>query len=75
MNNIYILNQFLKDDLSARETYQQTVNKLREDAGLGEARSLIPINKIDIDTVFTQALMKRLGETPCDDTRARALRR
>ncbi len=71
MHNIYILNQFLKDDLSAKETYQQTADKLREDAGLGEARSLMPIYKNDIDAVFSQALMRRLGETPCDDTGTR----
>lgn len=71
MHNIYILNQFLKDDLSARETYQQTADKLREDAVLREARSLMPIYKNDIDAVFSQALMRRLRETPCDDTGAR----
>jgi hypothetical protein len=68
MHNIYTLNKFLKDELSARETYRQAVAKLREDAGLGEAKSLMPIYKNDIDAVFSQALMRRLGENPCGDS-------
>jgi hypothetical protein len=70
MHKIYTLNKFLKDELSARETYRQAVDKLREDAGLGEAKSLMPIYKNDIDAVFSQALISRLGETPCDDSGA-----
>ena len=68
MHNIYTLNKFLKDELSARETYRQAVATLREDAGLGEAKSLMPIYKNDIDAVFSQALMRRLGETPGGDS-------
>jgi hypothetical protein len=67
MHNIYTLNKFLKDELSARETYRQTADKLREDAGLAEVKSLTLIYKNDIDAVFSRALMRRLGETPCDD--------
>ena len=59
MHNIYTLNKFKKDELSARET--QAVDKLREDAGLGQAKSLMPTYKNDIDAVFSQALMRRLG--------------
>ena len=70
MHKIYTLNKFRKDELSARETYRQAVDKLREDAGLGEAKSLMPIYKNDIDAVFSQALISRLGETPCDDSGA-----
>ena len=43
MHNIEILNKFLKDELSATETYQQALDKLREDAGLGESKDLRPI--------------------------------
>lgn len=68
VHNIYTLNKFLKDELSAREANRQAVAKLREDAGLGEAKSLMPINKNDIDAVFSQALMRRLGENPCGDS-------
>jgi hypothetical protein len=66
MHNIYTLNKFLEDELSAREAYRQAADKLREDAGRSEVKSLIPIYKNDIDAVFSQALMRRLGETPCD---------
>ena len=61
MHNIFTLNKSLKDELSARETYRETVNKLPEDAGLGEVKSLMPIDKNDIDAIFSQALMRRLG--------------
>jgi len=40
MHNIETLNKFLKDELSATETYQQALDKLREDAGLGESKDL-----------------------------------
>jgi hypothetical protein len=70
MHNIYTLNKFMKDELSVRETYRQAVDKLCEDAGLGEAKSLMPIYKIDMDAVFSQALMRRLGVTPCDGSGA-----
>ena len=68
MHNIETLNKFLKDELSASETYRQAVAKRRENTGLGEAKSLMPIYKNDIDAVFSQALMRRLGETPCGDS-------
>lgn len=58
----------MKDELSVRKTYPKAMDKLREDAGLGEAKSLRPMYKNDIDAVFSQALMKRLGETPCGDS-------
>jgi len=70
MHKVYTLNKFLKDELSASETYRQAVDKLREDAGLGEAKSLMPIYKNDIDAVFSRALMRRLGEDPCGDSGA-----
>jgi len=57
----------MKDELSVRETYPQAVDKLREDAGLDEVKSITPIYKNDIDEVFSRALMRRLGETQCDD--------
>jgi hypothetical protein len=70
MHNIYILNKFMKDELSERETNRQTVDNLREDTGLGEAMPLMPIYKNDIDAVFSRALMRRLGEIPYDDSGA-----
>jgi len=70
MHNIYILNKLMKDELSVREKNRQPVDKLLEDTGLGEAMSLMPIYKNDIDAVFSRALMRRLGETPYDDSGA-----
>jgi hypothetical protein len=64
MHKIYTLNKFLKDELSTTETYRQALDKHREDAGLGEARSLMPSYKNDIDAVFSRALISRLGGTP-----------
>ena len=57
----------MKDELSVKETYPRALDKLREDAGLDEAKSITPIYKNDIDEVFSRALMRRLGVTHCDD--------
>jgi hypothetical protein len=67
MHNIETLNKFLKDELSATETYQQALNKFRDDAGLGEAESLIPLHEAHQQAVSSiQALIQRLGGTPCE---------
>ncbi|MCD2451177.1 PA2169 family four-helix-bundle protein [Methylicorpusculum oleiharenae] len=71
MHNIETLNKFLKDELSATETYQQAQDKLREDAGLGEAEVLTPIYEDHKQAVSSlQALISRLGGTPCEDSGA-----
>jgi hypothetical protein len=57
----------MKDELSVKETYPQALDKLREDAGPDEAKSITAIYKNDIDEVFSRALMRRLGVTHCDD--------
>jgi hypothetical protein len=66
MNNIYTLNKFRKAKSSTSKTYQQVMDKVHEDARLGESKSLMPIYKNDIDAVFSQALIRRLGVTPGD---------
>jgi hypothetical protein len=43
MDNIETLNKLLKNELSATETYQQALDKLGEDAELGESEYLVPI--------------------------------
>ena len=43
MQSIETLNKFLKDELAATETYQQALDKLREDISLGAAENLIPM--------------------------------
>ncbi|MGZ8160187.1 MAG: DUF2383 domain-containing protein [Methylobacter sp.] len=67
MNNIETLDKLLKDELSATETYQQALDKLREDAGQGEAEHLMPILEDHKDAVSSlQALISRLGGTPSE---------
>jgi len=71
MHNVETLNIFLKDELSATETYQQALDKLREDAGLGESKDLRPIYEDHKEAVSSlQALISRLGGTPCEDSGA-----
>ena len=71
MHNIETLNKFLKDELSATETYHQALDKLRDDASLGESESLMPIHEAHQEAVFSlQALIERLGGTPCEDSGA-----
>jgi uncharacterized protein (TIGR02284 family) len=71
MHNIETIDKLLKDELSATETYQQALDKLREDAGLGESVYLMPIYEDHKDAVSSlQALISRLGGTPCEDSGA-----
>jgi uncharacterized protein (TIGR02284 family) len=71
MHNIETLNKFLKDELAATETYQQALDKLKEDAGLAGSESLSPIYEAHKDAVSSlQALIERLGGTPCEGSGA-----
>ncbi len=71
MHNIETLNKLLKNELSATETYQQAVDKLKEDVSLGESEDLKPIYEAHKDAVSSlQALINRLGGTPCEDSGA-----
>ncbi|MDD5320571.1 MAG: DUF2383 domain-containing protein [Methylococcales bacterium] len=71
MHNIETLNKFLKDELSATETYQQALDKLGEEAGPSESEDLVPIYEAHKDAVSSlQALISRLGGTPCEDSGA-----
>ncbi len=71
MHNIETLNKFLKDELSATETYQQAQDKLREDVVLSELEDLRIIyedHKAAVSSI--QALISQLGGTPCEDSGA-----
>ena len=69
MHNIELLNKFLKDELSATETYQQALDKLKENAELGKSDSLTPIYDDHKEAVSSlQALINRLGGTPAEDS-------
>lgn len=65
MHNIEAINKLLKDELAATETYQQALNKLKEDVSLGEAEQLMPIYKEHIVAVASlQTQIRGLGGTP-----------
>ena len=71
MDTIETLNKLLKNELSATETYQQAVDKLKEDVSLGESAHLQPICEAHKDAVSSlQALIHRLGGIPCEDSGA-----
>jgi uncharacterized protein (TIGR02284 family) len=71
MHNIKILNKFLKDELSATESYQQALDKLRDDVGLGQSEDLMPICDDHVQAVFSlQGLINRLGGTPVENSGA-----
>jgi len=69
MEHIETLNKFLKDELSATETYQQALDKLVENTEMTGSESLTPIYEAHKDAVFSlQALIERMGGTPCEDS-------
>jgi hypothetical protein len=71
MLNIETLNKFLKDELSATETYQQALDILREDAELGDAVNLMPIFESHKNAVSSlQAQIRQLGGAPAEDSGA-----
>ena len=71
MHIIETLNKLLKNELSATETYQQTLDILREDAELGDSVALMPIYEHHKEAVSNlQALISRLGGTPAEDSGA-----
>ena len=71
MHIIETLDTLLKNELSATETYQQARDILREDAELGDSVALMPIYEAHKEAVSSlQALISRLGGTPCEDSGA-----
>jgi bacterioferritin (cytochrome b1) len=74
MHIIETLDKLLKDELSATETYKQTLDILREDAELGDAVYLMPIyedhedHKVAVSSLQTQ--IRQLGGTPAEDSGA-----
>ena len=68
MHIIETLNKLLKNELSATETYQQTLDILREDAELGDSVALMPIYENHKEAVSSlQAQIRYLGGTPAED--------
>ena len=71
MHNIETLNKLLKDELSAMEAYQQALDNIREDAGLGESVYLMPIYENHKEAVSSlQVQIRQLGGTPAEDSGA-----
>jgi len=71
MHNIETIDKLLKDELAATETYKQALDKLREDAALGESEYLMPIYEAHKDAVSSlQAQIRQLGETPSEGSGA-----
>ena len=68
MHIIETLNKLLKNELSATETYQQTLDILREDAELGDSVALMPIYEDHKAAVSSlQAQIRYLGGTPTEE--------
>ncbi|WP_333876181.1 DUF2383 domain-containing protein [Methylobacter sp.] len=71
MHNIESIDKLLQDELSATQTYQQALDKLQEDASLGDAGYLQPIYEDHKEAVSTlQEQIRQLGGTPAEDSGA-----
>lgn len=71
MNHIDTINKLLKDELSATETYQQAIDKLKEDMGLDNAITLMPIfegHKLAASSLEEE--IRTLGGTPAENSGA-----
>lgn len=71
MQNIKRIDKLLRDELSATQTYQQALDKLQEDASLGEVEYLQPIYQDHKEAVSSlQEQIRQLGGTPSEDSGA-----
>jgi len=71
MHNIETINKLLIDELSAVESYQQALDKLRQDVSLSESEHLRPIyqdHKVAVSSL--QTLSRSLGGTPTKNSGA-----
>ena len=67
MNNVEIIDKLLKDELSATETYQNAMDKFREDVDMSEAEYLMPIYEDHMEAVSTlQTKIRQMGGTPSE---------
>jgi uncharacterized protein (TIGR02284 family) len=69
MTNIEKVDKLLKNEISAKQTYEQALEKLREDVEFGEAEYLQPIyedHKAAISNL--QERIQQLGGTPSNDS-------
>jgi hypothetical protein len=71
MHNIDTIDKLLKDELSATETYQQALDKFREEGKTVESENLMPIYEDHEEAVSTlQNQIRELGATPSEDSGA-----
>ncbi|MDD5461326.1 MAG: DUF2383 domain-containing protein [Methylococcales bacterium] len=71
MNSIETMDKLLKNEVSAAETYQQAMDKFREDTSLGAAEYLMPIYEDHKEAISTlQAQITDLGGVPSVDSGA-----
>ncbi|CAA9892465.1 conserved hypothetical protein [Candidatus Methylobacter favarea] len=69
--HIETLNKLLKDELSSVETYQQVLEKIQEDATLGDAAYITPIYEEHKEAAASlQGQIRNLGGTPSEDSGA-----
>lgn len=71
MPNIDTIDKLLKDELSATETYQQALDKFREEGETAESENLMPIYEDHEEAVSTlQNQIRQMGATPSEDSGA-----
>lgn len=71
MRNIERIDKLLRDELSATQTYQQAIDKLQEDASIGETEYLQPIYQDHKEAVSSlQEQIRQLGGRPSEDSGA-----
>ncbi|MDO9269186.1 MAG: DUF2383 domain-containing protein [Methylobacter sp.] len=69
MHNIETIDKLLKDELAATETYQQVLDKFREDVSFGETSYLMPIYEDHKEAVSSlQEQASQLGGIPSEDS-------
>jgi uncharacterized protein (TIGR02284 family) len=65
------LDELLKNELASVETYQQALDKIREDTGLGEAQELVRIYEDHKDSASKlETQIRQLGGVPPTDSGA-----
>jgi hypothetical protein len=70
MFDIETINKLLMDELSAMETYQETLDKLQEDAELEKSLRLIYEDHKEVASTL-QAQIRELGGVPSMDSARR----
>jgi hypothetical protein len=71
MQHIKIIEKLLKNEISATETYQQALDKLKEETGLGGSEALMPLFEDHKDAVASlEAMNARFEGEPVENSGA-----